>query len=305
MSSTDDRPRRERVLVTAEQADQLEELLHAVARWIAGEPFFDGEEPTEPAEPPSRARRAVTMAGKILAGAAIVAVNASVAVARVDAQRPDNWPGLVGYTEAVRLVADGFPVLWVPDQDTLSALAEAPNRPARQRVLLARRDRVLSHARAVLAEVQSTDLQPARMLAEQVLDCVTQFPFPAQSLALQIVALVTLRETGSPTFTRLRERLDAELSKLAAPSGMALTKDLGTTFMLLAAAPALDQFYPDHGDPVPTRPNRHAISHVLSLEQYTEANALESALLAVSVLRQAESAQAERLAAASADVVSA
>ena len=225
-------------LVTAEQADQLDEFVRAVARWIAGGPFFDDEEPTESAKPPSRARRVATIVGKVLAGAAIAVVHTSVTYARIDAQRPDNWPGFVGYTEAVRLVADGLPVLWVPDHDTLAQLASAPDRPARQGVLLARRNRILAHAHAVLAEVRSDDLRSQRVLAEQALECLPSFPYPAQSLALQVAALVTMRETGSSTFAQLQKRLDTELAKLRAPQGMALIKDLGTTFMLLAVAAA-------------------------------------------------------------------
>ncbi|MCR6494505.1 hypothetical protein [Cellulomonas sp. P24] len=286
---------RSRVPVTAEQAEQIEVLARAVLRWALGRPSSADDAPAEASLPPSRVRRVATVAGKILAGVAATVATTATTVARIEAQRPENWSGLAGYTEAVRLVTDGFPVLWVPDCETLAALASAPDRLARQALLLSRRDQVLAHAQAVLAEVHSSDLATSRLLAEQALDCLPSFPYPAQSLALQVAAIVTMGETGSKTFKQLQARLDEELSKLTAPRGTALIRDLGVTFMLLAAAPALEQFRVDRGDRVPSRPNRHAVAHVLSLEQYTEANALESVLLAVSVLRQAEASRTDRL----------
>ena len=57
---------------------------------------------------------------------------------------------------------------------------------------------------------------------------------------------------------------------------------------LVAVAPVLSQFFEQLGDPTPTTPNRHAVSHTVSMTQYTPANALWSVLIAVSVLRQAQ-----------------
>jgi hypothetical protein len=57
---------------------------------------------------------------------------------------------------------------------------------------------------------------------------------------------------------------------------------------LVAVTPVVSRFFERQGDPVPTTPNRHAVSHTVSPAQYTPANALWSVLIAVSVLRQAQ-----------------
>ena len=69
-----------------------------------------------------------------------------------------------------------------------------------------------------------------------------------------------------------------------------LIVDLRGSLMLLAIAPVLVRFDATR-DPVPTHPSRHAVSHAIDAAQYTAGNALESVLLAVSVLRQAEAAR--------------
>ncbi len=51
---------------------------------------------------------------------------------------------------------------------------------------------------------------------------------------------------------------------------------------MLAVAPVLTTFRADRGDAVPERPNRHAVAHTLDRRQYSEPNALQAVLLAVS-----------------------
>jgi hypothetical protein len=78
-----------------------------------------------------------------------------------------------------------------------------------------------------------------------------------------------VKPTGSPT----------------APNGVDVA-NLRQSLIIAAALPTLASFHKNAGDSIPTRPNRHAAVHAISNEQYTLGNAIESVLLAVSVLRQ-------------------
>jgi len=211
-------------------------------------------------------------------------------LARIEAQRPENWPSVLSYLKALPLIADGFPVLWVPDSKTLDALLVARGRPERQGVLLARQGEVLSHTRSVLGEVRSPDLGHARALLLQAVDCVEHFPFPAQALALQVATVLAQQEAGVGSLSALAKEASAKTAALASAEHGAVIEDLGGSLMLLAVAPALVRFDPQR-DALPTRPNRHAVAHVLDPAQYTPGNALESVLLAASVLRQAEASR--------------
>lgn len=278
--------------VTPKAAAEYFEMLDEAWEWVVADPDA-GREVDESERPVRRRlRRSLSRTGKVLAGGAVVLARVSLFVTLIEKYRPSNWEGFATYQTAMALMKDGFPVAWVPDADTLAALAEAPNRAAREALLVERRDVVLAHAAGVLAEVSSIDLHDPRMLVEEAVACVTSFPYAAHSLALHAATVVALEEMGMSRQFELRGDLDEYNALLQRQDHQKLATDLKRSLLLLTVAPALRTFRPWVGDPVPTRPNRHAVAHSVSLLQFTEANALESVLLAVSVLRQAEAARA-------------
>lgn len=222
--------------------------------------------------------------GRLVAGLAQVAGSVMVLSGQLELQRPANWTTGSAWVSLESVIEDGFPVLWVPGAEVLNALSKLDDRGARQQLLLDRRPEVLAHARAVLSEVTSPDLAMEREVVGQALDGVVGQPFPAQLAALTVAIQRAEAEVGVANFKDLYSvALDA------AARGLEVTvDDLRMTLMLTAVAPTLEHFYPSRQDPVPTRPNRHAVTHVTSSVQYTPGNALESVLLAVSVLRQAQ-----------------
>ena len=280
--------------ITPKDAAEFFEMLDEAWGWVVADP--DAGRDVDESERPGRRRlrRSLSRTGKVLAGGAVVLARVSLIVTLVEKYGPSNWEGFVNYQTAMALMKDGFPVAWVPDADTLAALAEASDRAARQALLVERRDAVLAHAAGVLAEVSSIDLHDPRALIEEAVACVTLFPYAAQSLALHAATVVALEEMGMTRLFELRGDLDEHIALLQRQDHQRLATDLRKSLLLLTVASALRTFRPSCGDPIPTRPNRHAVAHSASLIQFTEANALESVLLAVSVLRQAEAARADQ-----------
>jgi hypothetical protein len=261
------------VLANPEQLIKLGQMLYYLAHSDSTVVADDRER--------QRPRKRVS---QFLVGAAGVVGEVLVVAARLHAQRPDNWPSWLTYASLRVAIQDGFPVLWVPAADVLDALAKAPDRDARQQVLLDDQVDVLDHARSVLSAVTSPDLAIDRQGIEQAIECVINQPFPAQVAALNIATNRAMEEVGAPSLSAL-----AEMGRAAVERGIDISVvNPPASLMLAAVAPALGQFYPSRGDPVPSRPNRHAVDHVTSALQYTSGNALESVLPAVSVLRQAQ-----------------
>jgi len=199
-------------------------------------------------------------------------------------QAPDNWSRWFHYASLTKIIEDGFPVMWVPDAEALAAMIDAPDRPSRQQVLLDSQDRVLLHAAGVLARVTAEDLAPYRAVVEQALGCVTHSPSLAQIGALITAVNYGQVEVGATSLGELFRQCEGAAKGEPLHNAEALQRVL----MLTALAPALTHFYPSRSDPVPTWPHRHAVAHLTSAEQFTPGNALESVLLAISVLRQAQ-----------------
>lgn len=214
-------------------------------------------------------------------------------LSRLEAAKPPNWPTVLAYPRLHDLAKDGFPVIWVPAAPVLTELMDARTVIDRQNVLLGHADEVIENARAVLGEVTHADLAEHARVVHQALDCVRTNDAPAQALSLQVATVAAAHETGHETLAGLATHLKALLE----PDAIVTPTDLRSAMTLLAVGPLLARFRP--GDPVPTTPNRHAISHTVSSLQYTPGNALWSVLVAVSVLRQAQENREPRLTAQS------
>lgn len=205
-------------------------------------------------------------------------------LAQLQAEQLPNWPSPFSYA-ALRplLEEDGLPVAWVPRAELLQLWVDAPDTPTRRSLLVRHRDDVVEDCRTVLGEVVAADLQDARSLLRQAVDCVVAYPAPAQALALPAAATLAAEELGTSQLHELNKRLNQ-----LATSGLPPVGQLQAHMTMLAVAPVLTTFRADRGDAVPERLNRHAVAHTIDKRQYSESNALQAVLLAVSVLRQAQ-----------------
>jgi len=119
----------------------------------------------------------------------------------------------------------------------------------------------------------------ARLLAQAVDALRAGLPGPAQAAAANV--LDTLIRTSMSPWKGYRSWLrlhpdDDELSMV----------QLRYVATMAPVRPALEEFWPHRGDPVPALFNRHATSHAVGDIQYTQANAPVGVLLAVSIVRE-------------------
>lgn len=223
--------------------------------------------------------------GRVMAEVGKTVLPALMYLAQLEQAKPPNWPSFLSYPRLDILARAGFPVAWVPGPDVLTALMTAGTDAERTQVLLEHADDIVEHARVVLGDVTDPDLAEFANVMRQALGCVGEAYAPAQALSLQVATILASQETRKTKLVDLRwhlQNLAADPTTPVAPS------DLREVMTLVAVAPVVSQFFEHLGDSVPITPNRHAVSHTVSLAQYTPANALWSVLIAVSVLRQAQ-----------------
>jgi hypothetical protein len=206
--------------------------------------------------------------------------------------RLPNWPFEVSVNGLLHLAdAEGLPVAWVPDPDTLRQWLRAPDYDARIDLLEVRAHPVLTHSRQVLSEVTTCELSALRALLEEA-ELLARRGYTSGSQALATVALTTLIEqTLGSSLGAARRRTDTWRrtagESVQCSHGSQSTTHVGAAAANLAYTAALAQNHPPEA--VPSRYNRHASVHRAGREQYTPANALIAYLLAVSLLRQSHS----------------
>jgi hypothetical protein len=121
----------------------------------------------------------------------------------------------------------------------------------------------VANAREAIRAFQDQHAKPAQALATVVLDAVLRLLFAAPNFS----------------YGGIRRQL-ADVWDNAPLQYM-------RSALVLAAIPgALEQFWPDRGDPVPVRFNRHASAHTVYAEQFTRTNALVAIMIITSLLRE-------------------
>jgi hypothetical protein len=205
---------------------------------------------------------------------------------------PANWQDTPGIrlTEAVTVINDGIPLIWVPRAAIAADLVSAPGAAARAAILVAASAEISDDCSAVLAEITRPELKPlAALAARAALALRADLPEPAQALAANVFD-TCLREMASrgtilqPVsnrgwYGRVRKQIE--------PVGdETLLTEFRQACVMAPVLPALEDYMP--GNPPPGTFARHATAHCASLDQYTDANAVISVMLATSVLREAE-----------------
>ena len=222
---------------------------------------------------------------RAMAEAAKTVLPALTYLSHLEQAKPPNWPSFLNYPRLHILARAGFPVVWVPGADVLTALMAVSTDAERSQVLVEHADEIIGHARTVLGDVTDPELADFAEVMRQALGCVREAYAPAQALSLQVATILALQETRMSKLADLRSHLQ---DLVVNPTTPVAPSDLRVVMTLVAVAPVVSQFFEFRGDPVPTTPNRHAVSHTVSPAQYTPANALWSVLIAMSVLRQAQ-----------------
>jgi hypothetical protein len=187
--------------------------------------------------------------------------------------------------QAARIAKDeGIPVAWVPRLAITRVLINLPDEEAR-----------LAHLEAVGSEV----IDDCRALARgsgrrwmaECLEAATALSDghcgPAQSHAANVIdtlvvdvgraAGLSLKKARKEMVTKAGKPLDDEMQMTA----------VGEALAMMPLLSALQEYWPDKGDPIPRRFSRHATAHAVGQKGVSSpTNALISIMLATSLARQ-------------------
>jgi hypothetical protein len=196
---------------------------------------------------------------------------------------PDNWRGLS--MPELRAVADtmertGWVLAWVPRDEILLDLIDAPDRQAANSRLLTHQDDVLDDLKKELGEVTDSSLADMSFALQQgVRSYEGGLSFPAQALVAVVLTSVIKQQLDRPDLAGVGERstvIDVGESPLLTFRRNSLLRAGGT---------ALNSYWPRPGDPVPSLFHPYATAHHFDLTHFTQANALAGLVLGVSFLR--------------------
>jgi hypothetical protein len=196
---------------------------------------------------------------------------------------PSNWEEVkipnVELLETI-LLDEGIPLAWVPSQDVLIAILDAPDGAARRRIIGSRWRRIVSDCETSLAEVGSQDLQRHCVFASDIIHALRDgHHTAAQALAANLLDSV------------IRQNVDLTLKKTVTATGnKRIRMDLDdyrmkTAFTMAPIWRAYEEYWESKGDPIPRMFGRHPSAHAVSRTQYSRVNAVIGLMLVTSLLR--------------------
>jgi hypothetical protein len=196
---------------------------------------------------------------------------------------PPNWQGVkipsVELLETI-LLDEGIPLAWVPSQELLIAILDAPDGAARRRIIGSRWRRVVSDCEASQAEVSSGDLQPHCVFASDAVRALRDgHQAAAQALAANLLDSI------------IRQNVDLTLNKTVTATGKKRARidlddyQIETSFTMAPIWRAYEEYWESKGDPIPRAFGRHPSAHAVSRTQYSRINAVIAIMLVTSLLR--------------------
>ena len=194
---------------------------------------------------------------------------------------PPNWDCDVDHEAATALVAQGWPLTWVPRSEIVNALLAAKSDSDRDRILLENVDDLLDDCEQALVSIEQSELDFFVSMAIETLATARDRRLkPVQAASATLVESVCRQFWGldGPAI-RNQESLDVYDLPIS---------QFFWGLCMVALAAVFTRFYPATGEPIPTRYNRHATVHVVGPDQYTDVNSLCALLSAVSLLCQAD-----------------
>jgi hypothetical protein len=193
----------------------------------------------------------------------------------------DAWPMLSMIAHTVE--QDGIPLAWVPRGDIVVALVHAEGIEARRAILADHEAEIVQDCFTCLDDIDAPELaefvENTREAARAFQD---QHAKPAQALATVVLDAALRLLFAAPQFSYGGVR-----RKLAGVWDNAPLRYVRSALVLAAIPGALEEFWPDRGDPVPDRFNRHASAHTVHTKQFTRTNALVGIMTITSLLREA------------------
>lgn len=202
---------------------------------------------------------------------------------------PPNWDedrGIEQYATFIELAAEeGLPMAWVPNVELTYLLVDADSAETREQLLIEHSATIVDDCRSVIGDFE--DRTHLVVELRSALDAYTAgLHGPAQSHAAGILDTALRRVLTLPkrwTYPGVKKFLhtgdDWQSTELRA------ARILPTSVAMLNL---LKDFWTERGDPIPSKPNRHACAHAVSPEQFHEANAIKYLMLATAMLAEIE-----------------
>ncbi|MFF2861450.1 hypothetical protein ACFVSX_16320, partial [Streptomyces rubiginosohelvolus] len=206
---------------------------------------------------------------------------------------PENWrEEQLRRLDMLPIMEEGIPLVWTPSVDVIRALLDAPDAPARRKVLEQQAAAVIEHCRTVLSSIVRHDLRAEADLLHDCLDSISSGKHAAaQALASSVLDTV-LRAMVRADPNLQDKRGHFHFKSLAAKLPKASPDTLVGQFRAYCIHTSIHKAYePYHGPPVPEEYNRHATAHAAGPTQITLANALAAVMLAVGLVRELEETQ--------------
>lgn len=201
---------------------------------------------------------------------------------------PPNWDRDRGGDQYYRFIElaenEMLPLTWVPNQELTYLLADAEAAQERADLLVKYSSVIVADCRAVLDDFDN-DSHLVDGLREALDAYEVGFHHPAQAYAASIVD-TALREAFAP-----RRWSYPNVKKLLHPGKDWRSLAMRSARLLPTSAALrglLEDFWTDRGDPIPTRPNRHASAHAVHPDQYNQVNAIKFLMLATAMLAEME-----------------
>ena len=210
---------------------------------------------------------------------------------------PPNLHTLASIKEALSLTRDeGLPLVWVPRQEIVQILLEAPDAPTRRQILIDNLGVILDDCMAVLddcpqtvhactPDVAAIGLECANQSKEAIRALNAELHGPAQSHAANVIdsilplicAFLGDEPKRIAAINRAKEEMDDEWTIAALIHHLAL-RPLDRAY---------DVWYPNTGQPTPDHFDRHVTAHGVGQPNvFNEYNALIAVMLATSLSRQ-------------------
>jgi len=197
----------------------------------------------------------------------------------------NDWPMPSVIAEVVE--QDGIPLAWVPRGDIVLALVQAEGIEARRAILADRETDILEDCTTCFDNM--TGVRPVGFL-ENAREAAAAFR-DGHARAAQALATVVLDATLRLLYITPAFSYRGVRTRLVGVWEDASLQDMRPALVLAAIPGALKEFWPDRGDSVPARFNRHASAHTVHAEQYTRTNALVAIMTITSLLREAHESE--------------
>lgn len=233
------------------------------------------------------------MPGGILSRNEALRLAGSTLWERLQELDPENWRGeRLRRLDMLTVMEEGIPLVWTPPADVIHDLLDAPDAPARRKVLEQQAAAVLEHCRTVLTDVHRHDLTAEVGFLNDCLDSIDSGKRAAAQVLSSSVLDTVLRAMVRADTSLQNSQGGFNFKVLAAQLPKATPDTLVGQFRAYCINTSIHKAYePYFGPPVPEEYNRHATAHAAGPTQITLANALAAVMLAVALLRELEETQ--------------